>query len=109
MTLLRGLLIWLFIINAFALLKPTTSSISTLREFKRRIADTLTSNEKNLRQQRLQREKKRPCEALDEVYAWKNQEVKCDIQLSARLLMLSAGRRQVNTPTTSTLHNWQYL
>ncbi|KAG3071370.1 hypothetical protein PI125_g22766 [Phytophthora idaei] len=54
-------LIDLAIINAFALLKTATSSIPTLREFKRRIADTLTSNEKDLRRQRLRRE------ALDEV------------------------------------------
>jgi hypothetical protein len=60
-------LIDLAIIYAFLLLKRTTTSTSSLRKFKRQIADSLTRNEKAIRRQRLRREKKRQREDLDDV------------------------------------------
>ncbi|GMF43760.1 unnamed protein product [Phytophthora fragariaefolia] len=57
------------IINAYALQRViggSTSARVALREFKREIADTLTRNEKKLKQQRDWRQQKRKCDALDE-------------------------------------------
>lgn len=54
-------------INAFALRKTTTDTTPTLREFKRRIADCLTQNEKAHRRQQSRRKQRRQRETLDEV------------------------------------------
>jgi hypothetical protein len=54
-------------INAYPLLKRTTTSSITLREFKRRIADSLTKSEKEARRLKARRDQKRQREALEDV------------------------------------------
>ncbi|POM78669.1 Hypothetical protein PHPALM_3774 [Phytophthora palmivora] len=54
------------LINAYTLLKRMGEQVSTLREFKRKIADTLTRNEKAIRRQKSRRQKKRQRETIDE-------------------------------------------
>ncbi|POM69273.1 LOW QUALITY PROTEIN: Hypothetical protein PHPALM_14459 [Phytophthora palmivora] len=54
------------LINAYALLKRMGEQVPTLREFKRKIADTLTRNERAIRRQQSRRQKKRQRETIDD-------------------------------------------